>query len=488
MLRPTSKRVELADICRAIGLAPLPGSVSGITHDSREVVPGDLFAALPGARWHGAQFAAGVIAAGAAGILTDPAGAEQIGACAVPVLVVDDPRAALGAVSAVVYGGSLPLLVGVTGTNGKTTTTHCVQAVLEAASRPTAVIGTLGLRFGGLSSYSGRTTPEAPEVHAALAALAEAGAHAVAMEVSSHALSLGRVDGIRFDVAVFLNLTQDHLDFHHTMEHYFEAKADLFTARRARFAVINIDDEWGRRLCERCEVPFETYSTTGAADWTAAEVEATADGRTRFTAVGPRGPHRVTLSMPGDFNVANALAALAVAEHLGVDLATGLTGLATVAVPGRLEYIANPRGIAAYADYAHTPDAVERVLRVARGATAGRVITVMGCGGDRDPLKRPLMGRIAALASDRLIVTDDNPRTEPPADIRAQVLSGIDDLDGVVEIGDRAAAIDAAVAMAQPGDCVLVLGKGHETGQEVHGVVHPFDDRDSLRRALGVTA
>lgn len=483
-LRPASQAVALAAVCRALHVPSKHGDVSGLTLDSRLVQPGDLYAALPGEHTHGARFAQQAIDAGAAAIVTDFDGAAIIGGVAVPVLTVPYPREVLGSLSAIIYGGPRPRLVGVTGTNGKTTTTHCIAAAAEAVAVPTAIVGTLGVRFRDIAAYSGRTTPEAPAVHATLQAVAEAGANVAAMEVSSHALALHRVDGLRFEVAVFLGLSQDHLDFHGTMEAYFAAKASLFEPGFSRRAVINIDDEWGRRLAANAHIEAVTYAVTTDADWTASDVQVGTDGRTRFIANGPGRRIAVTMSMPGGFNVANALAALAAVDALGMDVERAAAGLATVRVPGRLEYIDNARGIAAYTDYAHTPDAVARVLEVARGTTSGRVIAVLGCGGDRDPLKRPLMGAAAAAAADVVIVTDDNPRSEQPGSIRAAILQGIPQSAVVEEIGDRAAAIARAAALADPGDCIMVLGKGHETGQEINGVLHPFDDREVLRKAL----
>lgn len=487
-LRPLPQDTALPELCRALGIAESPGSVSGLTLDNRLVRPGDLFAALPGARAHGASFAGAAVAAGAAAVLTDPAGAALIAGIGVPVLVVDDPRAVLGLLANRVYPGMRPRLVGVTGTNGKTTTTHFLAAAASAASLPTAVVGTLGIAFRGLHDYSGRTTPEAPSLHAALCALAEAGAAAAAMEVSSHALALHRVDGLRFEVAVFLGLTQDHLDFHPTMEHYFETKARLFEPELSGRGIVNVDDDWGRRLAKVARIPVLTYGLDEGADWHPADISVDARGFTHFTAVGPSTTVPVVLGMPGGFNVANGLAALAAADVLGLDVRAAALALATVAVPGRFERMANDRGIAAYVDYAHTPDAVERVLTVARAATSGRVIAVLGCGGDRDPAKRPLMGAAAALLADIVIVTDDNPRSEDPSMIRRSVLTGATTARELHEVGDRSAAIDLAVELAGAGDCIMLLGKGHEAGQEIAGVVHPFDDRVELRRALGATS
>ncbi len=487
-LRPQPVQVPMAELCAALGLPLRAGFVSGLSLNTTLVRPGDLFAALPGAKTHGAHFAAAAVAAGAAAVLTDAQGGRMLDELPVPVLVVPDPRGQLGTLARVLYPGPRPALIGVTGTNGKTTTTYCIAAAAEAAGIPTAVVGTLGIRFREYSFYSGRTTPEAPSLHAALARVAEVGARWAAMEVSSHALALHRVDGLSFEVAAFLGLTQDHLDFHGSMEDYFEAKRGLFDGARAKRAVINVDDAWGRQLVALTAIPSATYGLTAGADWSAHEVRVAAEGRTDFVAHGPAGQVAVRLALPGSFNIANALAALACIDALGGDVRAAASGLAGVTVPGRFERIANARGIAAYVDYAHTPDAVSRVLDVARAATAGRLIAVLGCGGDRDHAKRPLMGAAAAAAADVTIVTDDNPRSEDPAEIRRQMLAGMPDHTDVLEIGNRAEAIGQAVVLAHAGDCVMVLGKGHEAGQEVAGVVHPFDDRVELRRALGVDA
>ncbi len=485
-LRPHPSSVSLAAVCRSLGVPPVDGLVSGVSLDTQLVQAGDLFAALPGARTHGARFADAAVRAGAVAVLTDAAGAALLTDIAVPVLVVDDPRAQLGEVARAVYPGPRPRLIGVTGTNGKTTTTHCIAAAAAAAGIPTAIVGTLGVRFGALSSYSGRTTPEATSLHASLAACAEAGAAAAAMEVSSHALALHRVDGLGFEVAAFLNLTQDHLDFHGTMEAYFEAKAALFAPERAGHAVVCIDDGWGRALAERTSLPVTTVGRD--AQWDAEDVRILDGGGTRFIARGPHGRTEVTMPLPGGFNVTNALVALACVDALGAGLDEAARGIASVSVPGRFERVPNERGIAAFVDYAHTPDAVERVLQVARASTRGRLIAVLGCGGDRDAAKRPHMARAAAAIADAVIVTDDNPRSENPAAIRRAMLEGVPGAVHVRELGDRAEAIAEAVALAGAGDCVMVLGKGHETGQEIAGVVHPFDDRDALRQALGAMA
>ncbi len=491
--------LSLAALADLVG-APVQGdpatAVTGVTLASTDVHPGDLYAALPGARTHGAAYLADAVAAGAVAVLTDPAGYASVTDPRLPVLVVDDPRAALGAVAARVYGEPARRLqvIGITGTNGKTTTAYLVEAGLVAAGRGTGLIGTVQMRtrLPGAEPTalpSARTTPEAPVLHALLAGMAEAGVEAVVMEVSSHALVLGRVGGVPFAAAGFTNLSQDHLDFHRDLEDYFSAKAQLFDGRAA-VEVVDVDDAHGRRLTGmlggRRAV---TVASAGerTADWTASDVTVAPDGGSAFTLRAPDGrtwPARVRL--PGRFNVANAVMAVALLDAVGVPVETALRGVAETVVPGRMEPVDAGQPFVAVVDYAHTPDAVATALAALRGATAGRLITVLGCGGDRDPGKRPAMGAAAAAGSDLLVVTDDNPRSEEPAAIRAAMLAGVpaDLRPAVLEIGDRRAAIAEAVAHARPGDTVLVAGKGHETGQEIAGVVTAFDDRAVLREVL----
>jgi UDP-N-acetylmuramoyl-L-alanyl-D-glutamate--2,6-diaminopimelate ligase len=462
--------------------------VTGVCLDSRSVHRGDLYAALPGGTTHGARFGEQAVAAGAAAILTDPAGARLLGACPVPVLVVPDPRSALGRLSAWVYGDPAErlLMLGVTGTNGKTTLTHLLAEALTAMDRSCGLIGTIGVRVGNEMLPSARTTPEAPDVHALLALMVDRGVRAVAMEVSSHALALGRVDGIVFDVAVFTNLSQDHLDFHGTMLDYFDTKAALFTEQRSRAAVICTEDRWGRQLAARSALPTTTYSAAGPADWTLEQVRESASGAWRGTARGPGGGSTLLQSrLPGAFNRSNALGALATLVTAGAQPTAAAAGIASCAgVPGRMEPVGTG-AVGAFVDYAHTPDAVGRAIEATRGFCPGRIVVVLGCGGDRDAGKRPEMGRVAAAGSDVLIVTDDNPRSEDPAVIRAAVLGGArGGRAEVVEVADRADAIAAAVRRCRAGDAVLVLGKGHETGREVRGTVTPFDDRTVLAAAL----
>jgi UDP-N-acetylmuramoyl-L-alanyl-D-glutamate--2,6-diaminopimelate ligase len=462
--------------------------VHGVSLDSRRVTAGDLYAALPGARAHGADHWAQARDAGAVAVLTDPDGLRRIGE-AVPALVVPQPRRVLGSLAAEVYGRPAEQLrmIGVTGTQGKTTTTRLLESGLTGSGVPAAVIGTVGTRILGEDVASALTTPEAPDLHRLLRRMVDAGVEACAMEVSSHALVMGRVDGLVFDVAVFLNLGRDHLDFHADMEDYFAAKASLFTPDRARRGLVAVHDVWGRRLVAESGVPVQTMAADdSAADWTACDIDRTATGST-FRIAGPDGAQAAAgCPIPGGYNVGNTLAAVAAAATVGYDAQAVARAIADgPGVPGRLERIDEGQDFEVVVDFAHKPDAIEAVLATLRPLTRGRLLVVLGAGGDRDAGKRPLMGEIAARDADLLVVTDDNPRSEDPAAIRRAVLDGAGAGPAeVVEIGDRRAAIAEAVRRAAPGDVVVIAGKGHETGQEVAGVVLPFDDRQVAREEL----
>ena len=489
----------LGELAELLELADRPeGAVTGVTHDSTAVRPGDLYAALPGSRWHGGQFAAAAVAAGARAVLTDPAGAAIVAAAdpRVPVLVVDNPRARLGAVASRVYGDPTRRLsvIGITGTAGKTTTSYLVEAGLRAAGRTCGLLGTVESRLGDLVVDSVRTTPEATDLQALLAIAVERGVQTVVMEVSSHALALDRVAGVRFAVGGFTNFGSDHLDFHADLADYFAAKARLFDGR-CRVEVLNHDDPALRRLRHDRTV---TFSASGdpQATWYARDVVTGGPGgdgfRQRFVAVGPDGPLPAGVGRPGRHSVANALLAIATLVAVGVPPATAAAGVAAAGdVPGRLERVGGRNGVLGVVDYAHKPDAVVAVLaslRPVARARGGRLICVIGAGGDRDPGKRAPMGAAAARGADLVVVTDDNPRSEDPARIRAQVLAGARAAGGaeVQEVGDRREAIRAAVGAATPADVVAVLGKGHERGQEIAGQVLPFDDREVLAEALRV--
>ncbi|RDH75901.1 UDP-N-acetylmuramoyl-L-alanyl-D-glutamate--2,6-diaminopimelate ligase [Mycolicibacterium moriokaense] len=484
----------LADLTGAVVSPAGDGAeavVTGVTLRSQDVQPGDLFAALPGASAHGARFAADAVERGAVAVLTDPDGVVLMGAdLAVPVLVRPDPRSVLGALAATVYGNPSRHLrvIGVTGTSGKTTTTYLVEAGLRAADRVAGLIGTVGIRIAGEDLPSTLTTPEAPDLQALLALMAERDVDTVVMEVSSHALRLGRVDGVEFAVGGFTNLSRDHLDFHPTMQDYFDTKAQLFapgSPTAAAVSVICIDDEAGRAMAELAPEPV-TVSTTGPADWCVEGMATVERGAQEFVAVDPAGVHHgLRIGLPGRYNVANCLLAAALLDAVGVSPEQAAPGLRDARVPGRLEPVDRGQDFLALVDYAHKPGALRAVLETLREQAAGRVAVVFGAGGNRDPGKREPMGQVAAELADLVVVTDDNPRDEDPALIRTSIVTGAGNGPGqVVEIGDRREAIDHAVAWARAGDVVLVAGKGHEPGQTSHGQTRPFDDRDELARSL----
>ncbi|MFC4499024.1 MULTISPECIES: UDP-N-acetylmuramoyl-L-alanyl-D-glutamate--2,6-diaminopimelate ligase [Streptomyces] len=488
----------LAELAGRLGTAAPDAAVEikGITHDSRAVRPGDLYVALLGARLHGADFATQAAGLGAAAVLTDPTGAERAAATGLPVLVVDDPRGRMGELAATIYGhpGRDLLQIGITGTSGKTTTAYLIEGGLKTV-RATGLIGTVETRIGDERMKSERTTPEATDLQALFAVMRERGVEAVAMEVSSHALVLGRVDGCVFDIAVFNNLSPEHMEFHSGMEDYFQAKARMFAPERSKLGVVNFDDEYGRRLVREAGVPVVTFSAEGHpdADWRAADVHIGPMDST-FAVLGPDGVRVAAKSpLPGSFNVANTLAAIVALASAGLDPQTAADGVAAVpGVPGRLERVDAGQPYLAVVDYAHKTDAVESVLRALRKVTKGRLHLVLGCGGDRDRTKRAPMGAAAARLADTAVLTSDNPRSEDPLAILATMLEGAASVPAhergeVLLFEDRAAAIAAAVGRAHAGDTVLVAGKGHEQGQDIAGVVRPFDDRQVLREAIQQT-
>ncbi len=496
--RPLPAPRRLPDLFDRPELPDLP--VSGVSLSDRLVRPGGLFVALPGLTTHGARFAAAAERAGAVAVVTDAAGRELIGAAAdpvaIPVIVLADPRTAMGALAARVYGEPAEQLtmIAVTGTNGKTTSSLLLEAALLAAGRRVGTIGTMGFRLDGVELPADRTTittPEAPELQSLLAVMVDRGADTVIMEVTSHALDQGRTDPIRFDVAAFTNLGRDHLDFHPSLADYFEAKARLFTAERTRAAVINTDDPKGRVLVDRLHaaaIPVRTIGTAADADYAPVAVRTTAEG-TAITARTPSGGREFWMRLPGDFNVRNGLTALAVLDTIGagrhdnlaaIDLGAAIAGLAAD-VPGRMQRVRLAGDApAVYVDFAHTPQAIAAAIDA---LPAGRRIVVVGCGGDRDPDKRGPMGAAAAERADVVVITDDNPRTEDPAAIRAAALAGARGTErartGVATVldgGDRRSAIAAALRLSRSGDVIAILGKGHEQGQQIGTDLLPFDD------------
>jgi UDP-N-acetylmuramoyl-L-alanyl-D-glutamate--2,6-diaminopimelate ligase len=473
-------------------------AVTGVTLRAQDVLPGDLFAALAGSTTHGARYAREAIDRGAVALLTDAAGVAemhaQVGtqASPVPILLHPAPRSVLGGLAATVYGhpSDQMTVIGITGTSGKTTTTYMVEAGLRAGGRVAGLIGTIGIRIDGADIPGTLTTPEAPALQAMLAAMAERRVDIVVMEVSSHALTLGRVDGTHFAVGGFTNLSRDHLDFHPSMTDYFEAKALLFdpdSPLRAATAVVCIDDDAGREMAVRAGDAITVSAADQPADWRAADVAPMGAGGQQFTVVDPAGVHhRVGIRLPGRYNVANCLVALAILDTVGVSPEQASPGLQETRVPGRLEEVDCGQDFLALVDYAHKPGALRAVLTTLLHP-GRRLAVVFGAGGERDPGKRAPMGAIAAELADLVVVTDDNPRGEDPAAIRREILAGAAEGGGateVVEIADRRAAIRHAVAWAGRGDVVLVAGKGHETGQRGAAGTRPFDDRVELAEAL----
>jgi UDP-N-acetylmuramoyl-L-alanyl-D-glutamate--2,6-diaminopimelate ligase len=460
--------------------------ITGVSVSSKDVQKGDLFIALPGEKSHGAEFVAEAISLGAVAVLTDAEGAAKISQ--LPVIVSTNPRRAAGVISAWFYSEPMRDLysVGVTGTNGKTTVTTLLHQIMSAAGRESGLIGTVETLIGAEVIASKRTTPESTELQALSAVMRERHMRNLVMEVSSHAISLERIRGSHFAVVAFTNLSQDHLDFHKTMQAYFEAKAKLFTFEFADLAVINIDDSYGVKLADLTELPVMTVSRDNqSASWHYASITKGYVG----AHVAIRGSGGILIEgkvhLHGGYNFDNLLMAVAIASESGIDpidiaaILPQLTGAA-----GRLESVRLGQNFTALVDYAHSPDAVARVLETAHEISDGRVIAVLGCGGDRDSSKRALMGKALHEGSDVAFFTSDNPRTEKADSILVQMTLGLDIQPPSAIIQDRSEAIKAAVNEAKDGDLVLILGKGHEKGQEISGVVHPFDDRVELARAI----
>jgi UDP-N-acetylmuramoyl-L-alanyl-D-glutamate--2,6-diaminopimelate ligase len=452
--------------------------VRDLAYDSRKVEPGTLFFCVVGEKADGHEFGPRAVEEGAAALVVE----RELTELEVPQVVVEDSRAAMAPVAARFYGDPTAELrvVGVTGTNGKTTTAFLVREILRAADYSCGLLGTVKQIVGGVEKEVERTTPEAIELQKTFRQMLEGGDEACAMEVSSHAMTLHRADAIHFEVAIFTNLTQDHLDFHADMEDYFLAKRKLFEAEGTKVRIVNVDDPYGRRLASEFECL--TFSAEGAeADYSAREVAFDASGAS--FAVGEL---QLRTGLPGHFNVANALGAFAAAEAMGVGPEIAVAGLARASrVPGRFEPIDEGQGFSVLVDYAHTPDSLENVLRAARRLTAGKLISVFGAGGDRDRDKRPKMGRAGAQMADIVLITSDNPRSEDPRMIVMEVKSGATGGARVEVEVDRRKAIAQALAYAEPGDTVVIAGKGHEQGQEFEeGRKVPFDDREVAREEL----
>jgi UDP-N-acetylmuramoyl-L-alanyl-D-glutamate--2,6-diaminopimelate ligase len=457
--------------------------IGEVAYDSREVPPGAVFFCVPGMETDGHDFAEAAVAAGAVALVVQ----RWLDAVRVPQMLVDSVRSAMGPISAAVFGRPVETMscVGITGTNGKTTITYLLESIFRQAGIVPGVIGTTGARIDGRSVEIKRTTPEAPDLHRLLAKMRDEGVGGLAMEVSSHALAQGRVDGALFDVGVFTNLTQDHLDYHADMQDYFAAKARFFDPSHARTAVVNMDDPWGSKLLAAPLIPTTSFAVESSADLKATEVTSGAAG-IAFRA----GTLEVTSRLRGAFNVSNCLAAVAAARALGLPDPAIAAGIGTLeGVPGRVEPVEAGQRFLVVVDYAHTPDSILGVLQAARQLTTGRVIVVVGCGGDRDRGKRPLMGAAATSMADLSILTSDNPRSEDPAAILADMAPGAK--KGAEQRGsrfvmepDRRSAIRMAVREAAEGDVVVIAGKGHETYQETSTGRAPFDDRQVARMEL----
>lgn len=489
MIRPLAPfTATLEDTAQLIG-ASLHGanvSFTGVTHADSDVEAGDLFLAIPGARVHGATFIESAMKRGAVAVLTDEAGLLH---CAgIPALVVKDVRTAGALVAASLYKYPTRDLtsIGITGTNGKTTVSTLLYQIFEAVGRDTGLIGTVETRIGAEVVKSSRTTPEASELQALAAVMRERHMRHLVMEVSSHALSLKRMKGSHFSVAAFTNLSQDHLDFHHDMDSYFAAKAQLFSSEYAEQAFINIDSPYGQRLASETQIPVTTVSRTNKeATWHFVETHNVSRG-VEFSIRGAGGILIESQTrLFGGFNLDNLLLAVAIAVECGIDPIELAAVIPTLTgAPGRLESVSLGQRYTALVDYAHSPDAVSNVLAAVREFTPGKIIAVLGCGGDRDASKRPLMGAALLHGADIAIFTSDNPRSEAPREILSQMTNSLTFSAPSQIIEDRGDAIRAAIALAADADTVLVLGKGHETGQEIAGVVTPFDDRIALAQAI----
>ena len=457
--------------------------ISGVSINAQKVVPGDLFIAFAGANTHGISYLEQAISNGAVAVLSD----KKIEA-SIPSFIHPKPREIVGAISAWLYGHPFESLkaVGITGTNGKTTTANLVKQIWQLNSIKSGLIGTLGVEIADEKLESARTTPEADDLQAIAAAMVEQGCKNLVMEVSSHAIDQGRIKGAKYEVVAFSNLTQDHLDYHLSMENYFQAKANLFATEYAKAAVINIDDSYGKKLSKQVKIPVVTVSRKeSTADLYLAKAEIK-NGLYQVEIKSKSGERlSENFALLGDYNLDNLLLAVAIVSSAGLSLDKIASTISKLqSVPGRLESVNAGQKFTALVDYAHTPDAVERVIATVKSATSGKIIGVLGCGGDRDASKRSLMGHALFNGCDLAIFTSDNPRSESAEAILKQMTAGIDlGKKGLVEI-DRKSAINLAVENAQSGDVVLLMGKGHESGQEVNSVVTPFDDRVELAESI----
>jgi len=502
--------MKLSELLKSTSVQKVLGSVdpeiTGLHHDSRTVVPGGLFFALRGVSADGHAFIPSAAASGAVAVVAEDLESLPAGIVAVKVA---DSRLAMAEIAAAFFGdptASVPL-IGITGTNGKTTTTYLIEGILAAAGLPAAVLGTISYRFGDIRIEASHTTPESTDLQAALRKLADAGAKSFVMEVSSHALDQRRVDGCHFDVGIFSNLTRDHLDYHGSMEQYLDAKKRLFSellkpeaTKPLRRATVNMDDPYGAEVRDSAACPVITFGTDPSNDLHGVDISLSVNG-IRGGIRTPKGEFSFSSRLLGRFNLSNILAAVSAGIALDLPLAAIKEGIeGHLPVPGRLERVENSRSVTCLVDYAHTGDALENVLSTLKEIAAGRIITVFGCGGDRDNGKRPIMGRIAASMSDFSVVTSDNPRTEDPQKILEQIKVGITPLvireyrlpelekgfeeKGFIVCENRREAIRLAIRLSRPGDIVLLAGKGHEDYQITGRTKHHFDDREEAAEAF----
>ena len=489
-MKPTRQLVDLLNGSKACILTgPTRRAVRRLTADSRQVVPETLFVALRGAHTDGHRFLDEALDRGASVLVVEEfpgALQERVQQAGCTVVKVPNSRQAYALLASAYYGhpGRRLRLIGITGTNGKTTTSYIIESILQAAGKAVGVIGTVSYRLGAQEISATHTTPDALELHRLLAQMLEAHLGYAVMEVSSHALDQERVWGCRFEAAVFTNLSRDHYDYHGTVEAYFAAKARLFQELSSVWHILNLDDLYGQQLLHMSRARLLTYALEGEATCKPAAVRHGLDG-IRFTLSTTKGQLEIASPLVGRHNVYNLLAGIAVAIALDVDAGAIIHGIAQLQrVPGRLERVESGQDFAVFVDYAHTPDALEKVLQLVRAETTGRLITVFGCGGDRDPGKRPLMGQVATRLSDYTIITSDNPRTEDPQRIIDAIITGVENAADYVALPDRQEAIEHAIAMAQPRDTVVIAGKGHEDYQILGQTRRHFDDREVAQAAL----
>lgn len=489
---------ELAELVKYLPVQVVKGDISGlkvtgIAYDSRKVEPGFVFVCIEGFKTDGHNYVDSAVKNGAAAVVAAKAVAVPEG---VPLILVDNTRVALALLGAAFYDfpSQSLIMLGITGTNGKTTTTHLIEEILKENGKKVGLIGTIKNKIGDQELAVTNTTPESLDLQRLLADMRDAGVSHVVMEVSSHALELQRVAGVEYDLAIFTNITQDHLDFHENMENYLAAKIKLFSGlgkstgkEHPKYGIINVDDPQSGKIIDQMTAKVITYGINKKAEVQGENIDLRAEG-VSFDVAAPQGGLHLALNITGLFNVANSLAAVASAIALGLSLDSVKTALERVpGVAGRLEKVDAGQDFAVLVDYAHTPDSLENILKAAREFTRGRIITVFGCGGDRDRTKRPIMGAASARLSDYTVITSDNPRSEEPLAILGDIEAGVSPLigkDKYTVIPDRREAIGYALKMAKGQDTVLIAGKGHETYQIVGDKVLPFDDREAARELL----